>query len=230
MKKIITFIFMVLLITKSSAYSKILEEEAVPVKEKILWREGRHEISPTIGWTFRDPYVRTLFTILNYTYYIRNWLGVNAEFGYGISFPTALQKHIEKELSKPGESFSLSTSNPSILALFNVNYVPIYGKFILLKKILVNYDIHLTAGIGYSKINGREKIEDSSSLATSFGIGTRFFATKWLSINFDFKDYIIKSALNSKWDASVAGKKFHNHLTILFGVSFFFPQETKFEK
>ena len=68
-----------------------------------------------------------------------------------------------------------------------------------------------------------ERIEDSVSLAPTFGIGVRFFPMRWLSIGFDIKDYLVERALASRRNSSVPAATFDSNWLFGLSVGFSFP-------
>ncbi|MBM4388223.1 MAG: outer membrane beta-barrel domain-containing protein [Deltaproteobacteria bacterium] len=226
MRKAIAVLFVLALTGAGDLFGKGMEiSGAPPVRERNYLKKGRHELTPAIGLTISDPYVRSLVTQISYSYHFFHWLGVTADIAYLSSFNTALKEGIESELSKPGESFIMSTSSPQFIFDLGITVSPIIGKFMFLGQYLVYWDIHINAGGGLAMVNGKEKIKDSGSFAPYFGVGARFFVNKHLSVNLDFKDYFIKSELNSTYKGTTSDKKYRSNYMFLLGVSFYLPQE-----
>lgn len=199
--------------------------DAPPVRGRNYLKKGRHELTPAIGLTISDPYVRSMITQISYSYHFLHWLGVTADIAYLSSFSTALKEGIERELSKTGESFLMSTSSPQFIFDLGITLTPIIGKFMFLSRHLVYWDIHINAGGGLAMVNGANKIKDSSSFAPYLSVGSRFFVNKHLSVNLDFKDYFIKSELNSTYKGTTSDKKYRSNYMLLLGVSLYLPQK-----
>ena len=60
-------------------------------------------------------------------------------------------------------------------------------------------------------------------LAPTFGVGLRLFPSKWLSIGFDLKDYIVSRTLSSRRDGSVPGASFDHNWLFGLSIGFSFP-------
>jgi outer membrane beta-barrel protein len=82
---------------------------------------------------------------------------------------------------------------------FNMGYVPVYGKFAWFNRSIVHWEIWALGGIGVTlteNISRDPADQDSkafknTALTPSFGIGSRFFLTQWLTVNFALRDYLI---------------------------------------
>jgi hypothetical protein len=72
-------------------------------------------------------------------------------------------------------------------------------------------------------VAGSDRIDDSISLAPTFGVGLRLFPSQWLSIGFDIKDYIVERALSSRRDGSVPGATFDHNWLFGLSIGFSFP-------
>ena len=80
-------------------------------------------------------------------------------------------------------------------ASVNFSYVPIYGKFALFNRYIMQWEAYIEAGIGamQSQWIPRDPANDSTSnfLAQGhWGLGTRLFLTKWLVIHAYLKGYL----------------------------------------
>lgn len=201
-----------------------LLDDAPPVMRVRPLLDGRHILAPQFGLTIGDPYVQNLMAGLYWRYHFTPWLGVGADIWAGGGVDTSLTDDINRELTRPGNTFSLSTTSLQLLANATLEVVPFSGKAILFSDALVRMDIHLSAGIGVAIVSGSERIPDSTSLAPTFGVGMRIFPNRWLSIGLDLKDYLVNRVLAATRDGSVPGSSYgHNWL---FGLSIGFSLPT----
>ena len=80
-----------------------------------------------------------------------------------------------------------------------MGYVPVYGKFAWFNRSIVHWEIWASAGVGptFTEVISRNPADQSSkafkntALTPNFGIGSRFFLTEWLTVNFAIRDYFI---------------------------------------
>ena len=77
--------------------------------------------------------------------------------------------------------------------------MPVYGKFAWFNRSIVHWEIWASAGVGATfteVIAARPGRTDSkafknTALTPNVGIGSRFFLTDWLTVNFALRDYLI---------------------------------------
>lgn len=207
----------------ASAENPLLDD-APPIMKVRPLLDGRHIIAPQVGLTIGDPYTQNFMAGVYWRYHLTPWFGIGADIWAGGGIDTSLTDDINRELSRPGVPFSLSTSSLQLLANATVELVPFSGKAMLFSDTLIRVDIHVTAGIGVAMVSGSERVEDTTSLAPTFGIGMRIFPNRWFSIGLDVKDYLVNRALAARRDGSVPGSSYdHNWL---YGLSFGFSLPT----
>lgn len=201
-----------------------LLEDAPPVMRVRPLLDGRHIIAPQVGLTIGDPYTQNFMAGVYWRYHLTPWFGIGADIWAGGGVDTSLTEDINRELSRPGAPFSLSTSSLQLLANATLELVPFSGKAILFSDALIRIDIHITAGIGVAMVSGSDRVEDTTSLAPTFGIGMRIFPNRWFSIGLDVKDYLVNRALAARRDGSVPGSSYEHNW--LYGLSFGFSLPT----
>lgn len=206
-----------------------LLDDAPPVIRVRPLLEGRHILAPQFGLTIGDDYVQNLMAGLYWRYHITSWFGVGVDVWAGGGVTTSLTDDINSELSRPGRSFELSTTSLQLLANATIELVPFSGKAILFSDALVRMDLHINAGVGVALVSGSERIEDSTSLAPTFGVGMRIFPNRWLHIGVDLKDYIVNRALSSRRDGSVPGSSYSHNWLFGLSVGFSFPTNPALE-
>jgi outer membrane beta-barrel protein len=75
--------------------------------------------------------------------------------------------------------------------------VPVYGKFAVLDRKLVQWEVGFTAGVGVgeSEVVPRDKTYPGFTnilIQPNVGVNMRFFLTKWLTIQIGIRDYIFE--------------------------------------
>lgn len=200
-----------------------LLDDAPPKMRVIPLHDGRHIVAPQFGLTFGDPYVQNLMAGILWRYHFNPWLGIGADVWAGGGVNTTLTDDINRELSTEARPFELSTTALRLLANLTVELVPFSGKAILFSDALVRFDVHVDLGVGVAMVSGSERIDDSVSLAPTFGVGVRIFPSQWLSIGLDLKDYMVERALASRRDSSVPAAEFGHNWLFGLSVGFSFP-------
>ncbi len=204
------------------AENPLLEGSPAVMKERPIL-EGRHLVAPAFGVTIGDPYARNLLAGLQYRYHFTSWFGVGLDIWAGGSVRTGLADDIERELSRPDAPFQLSATSLRAIANLSVELVPLSGKAMVFSDALIHWELHLVGGAGAAIVAGDDRIEDSVSLAPFFGIGTRFFFDRWLSVGVELRDYLVNRAVSSRKDGSVPGSSFGHNWLFGLTIGFSFP-------
>ncbi|MCA9521544.1 MAG: outer membrane beta-barrel domain-containing protein [Myxococcales bacterium] len=219
-------LLVVLVHGEASAQSRNINiDDAPALRREIKWRAERFEIMPTFSQTFHDAYVQNFLVGLDLSYHIKNWVSIGLNFAFGFKRNTNLTKQINDTLGQ-----SIEVAQLRLLLMANVQFAPIYGKFTMFNKAMAYYDLHLLVGVGMAQIKSNgELIGSSFNFAPMVGVGFRLFATEYLGINVDFRDVIVKQALNVASDGTVS-KKFVNNLMYTIGISVLLPIDAKRER
>ena len=214
-------------------------EDGPIVRRKLLYRSTRFEVAPQLGVTINDAFRRNMLVGANFAYHLTNSFGIAASAGYGIlQFDTNLSESIETELAAENEELlaDISYSYIEWMADLGLSYVPIFGKFSLLKSATVNYDINLTAGVSVVNeavdpaIEGGSIDESIGGIRPGgfVGVGMRLFLSDGLSLNFQLKDLIYNRAEISSRNLGEA--EIANTFVGFVGVSLFLPGEVKISR
>lgn len=111
------------------------------------------------------------------TYHFNETHGINLSFGVmgsGTgSYAQTLKDSVQLDLTK--------TYGPKSYFLGSYQFTAFYGKLSILKSLVVNTHIYGLLGLGTVMYDGL------SSLALDFGLGQRFYLTKFLALRFDLK-------------------------------------------
>ncbi|MFT7622060.1 MAG: outer membrane beta-barrel protein [Myxococcota bacterium] len=198
-----------------------------PIRSVKPLRDGRHHITPTVGFTFNDAYKRNLSAGLSYRYYFNNWFGLGVDvMGTYLALDTGLTTQVDAKLSAPGVSGRPSTANLSVLAHVGATFVPLYGKMMLVGKVPVSYDVHFIVGAGYAGYAGEGDITSGGSFSPVVGIGTRWFFSEWIALQVDVRDYIVVDMpIAAPANVLDPPGSVEQNFMVTVGVSFFFPPD-----
>ncbi len=125
-------------------------------------------------------------------------------------------------------------------ASFGFNYVPLYGKFALFNRWIVQWETYIGAGVGAIQTEWIPR-DPANSSATNYNpmwhldVGARFFFTKWLVFHVYLKDYMFIDKYEPtvpRADTSLPAKntwvdQFTQNVAFGVGVGMFIP--TNFE-
>jgi outer membrane beta-barrel protein len=226
-----TFVLAVVAATSSVAHAENpLLDGQPPIRKARPLLEGRHLLAPQFGMTLADPYQQNLLAGLSYRYHFVSMFGVGLDVWAGGGVDTDLTDDIDRELSRPGRPFELTTTSLQLLGNLALELVPWTGKAMLFSDALLRVDLHLTLGIGVAMVAGGERIDDSVSIAPNFGAGIRLFPSAWLSIGLELRDYLVKRALASRRDGSVPAASFDHNWLFGLSIGFSFPTTPEVEE
>lgn len=213
---------------RRSALDRLEETDAV--RRRLLLRGGRFEATPTVGFTLNDPFQRNMLFGASLAYHFSDSFALGVTALSATAFETGLAEEVQQKRPERVDGFSGVT----LLGSAEIVYTPLFGKFALFGRAIVNYDIHLIVGGGLA-LTGAIGDVDSEDLGGGTpmvvaGIGFRTFVNDWFAINIDVRDYIYSYAINSVAGADIDGaaiaeSEWSNNFAVTVGFGFFFPQE-----
>lgn len=208
------------------------------VRRKLLYRSTRLEVSPFFGMTLADPYTRNGLAGASVNFHLTNEFGIGLTAGYGLlQSPTDLRSNMDEALNqgtRTEDAQRLAYSHIGWLVALEGSYVPIFGKFSILDSSIWNYDLHLTFGAAFIGqeaesvvLNGQ--VQDTSlignQVAPTVGLGFRFFASDFIALNLELRDFIYSRT--ELGDTSAGTSQLTNNFMLSLGVSFFLPTAVK---
>jgi outer membrane beta-barrel protein len=171
--------------TKPVSWSDI-----VTVIRKPFLKLHRFELLPMFGTTLNDNMVRHYSMGAEINYYLTDVLSVGVEGQYYV------KSFREPFDLVPRQARRLPTVNKyNFSAALNFHYVPVYGKFAVLNKRIVAWEVQFTAGVGMTQSevlprDTRFPGFKSFLISPNIGAGMRFFLFKWMTISLGVRDYI----------------------------------------
>ncbi len=188
--------------------------EAPIIRQRNNWHKGRFEVSPAIGVTLDNLYVRSMLLGLSAEYFPTTWLGVGVDFRYGLPFNTGLADDVEGYVNRwndrernqvlQGEKDpqdqhlqEASFTHIGIIAGAHLTLIPISGKFMLFDAAQLAFDFHFLAGGGYVRVAGTGDLKDADTFYPMLGAGFRLFILDFFGISVQVRDYIVKMAETS---------------------------------
>jgi outer membrane beta-barrel protein len=169
-------------------------QDIVVVPRKKFIKSGRLEVAPLAGITVNDNLIRHYMFAADLNYFLTDalWVGLQGQY-------------FVKQLSTQSELVGLQFNRTSTLnrylygGAFNMGYVPVYGKFAWFNRSIVHWEIWASGGIGVTQTENisrnpadqSTKAFKNTALTPNVGLGSRFFLTDWLTVNFGLRDYFI---------------------------------------
>lgn len=214
-------------------------KDILVVVRKPFLKARRTEFSPFVGTTLNDNMIRHYTIGGELAYYLTDVLAVGVE---GLYYQDSFREPFDLVSRQARRLPTVNQYNWS--AALNFHYVPVYGKFAILDRRLVTWEVAFTAGIGagQSEVIPRDtKLPGFTNLLImpNLGANMRFFITKWLTINAGIRDYIFYDKFEPT-DRTVGGDNatadqakeaafgsLINNVMLQVGISFWLP--TSFE-
>jgi hypothetical protein len=207
----------VVLATESSANAQEIQltgplKGAPAVRKLRLYRQGRLELSPTVGFTLLDEYERTILVGAMINYSIRDWIAIGAWGAYGVvNTTTDLTDKINQTAPRdpltannvihnrspsgnaPGSAvpnFADQTATIQYMVAPQLTFIPFRGKLAIFNKIFVDSDFYISAGPAFVGIKERGNCGAPGGIACSdpqsFALTSTTKVTGTFSVGFKF--------------------------------------------
>jgi outer membrane beta-barrel protein len=133
-----------------------------------LYRKGRFQLQPTVGFTINDEFSRSILAGLQIGYHFTDWLGLQLFFHYDV-FPldTDLTDKIKargqsteyNRLSLPTKkNFNKQIGKLNFLAGAQATFIPLRGKLALFQAAFVDTDFYIFLGAAFAQVSERSDV------------------------------------------------------------------------
>lgn len=211
-------------------------KDILVVVRKPFLKVRRTELNPFTSVSMNDNMIRHYSIGGEFAYYLTDVLAVGVEGQYYVH---AFNEPFDLVARQARRLPTVNQYNWS--ASLNFHYVPVYGKFAVLDRKLIAWEVFFTAGIGagQSEVIPRDtKFPGFTNILIQPNVGAsmRFFLAKWLTVNLGIRDYMfidkfepVDRAMYTSASAAkdAADSAFINNVMFQIGVSFWLP--TTFE-
>jgi outer membrane beta-barrel protein len=176
---------------KTKAPTTLSWQDIVVVPRKAFLKGGRLEMAPFAGVSINDNLIRHYAFGLDLNYFLTDVLWVGLQGQYFVKALTEREELIGLQYNR------IPTLNHYLYAAaLNFGYVPVYGKFAWVNSSILHWEIYASVGVGLTVSETIPRNPGSSPfqnqlLTVSPGIGSRFFFSDWLTVNFCLRDYIM---------------------------------------
>lgn len=231
-------------VSKDSENQQLKADKAfiTVVQRQRFLKKKRFELSPQVGISVNDPFVRHYVIGAELNYWITNRLAVGLTGTGFIGNKTSRYNNIRFQ-----EGVLLTANKVVWQASLNVLYNPFYGKIAVFNRALLHWESFIQAGGGVIQtqvIPRYEALHEPFKNITgqgNFALGARFYGPKtdWISVNFGVRTWIYQDKLEpvergpgaltmANYDDPAiakdnAQKKLAFNVVFFLGVSFYFP-------
>jgi outer membrane beta-barrel protein len=209
-------------------------KDILVVIRKPFLKVRRYELMPFVGTTMNDNMLRHYTAGAQLNYYLTDVLALGVE---GQFFRRQNREPFDLIGRQARRLPTVNEYNWS--AALNFHYVPVYGKFAILDKKLVTWEVLFTAGIGVAQSSVIERDRnfpgfDNFLIQPNIGASMRFFLNRAITISMGFRDYMMidkfeptnrSTTMNASADEAKenADSSFINNVMFQIGVSVWFP-------
>lgn len=207
-------VMLVTLIAMSAAQAKEQERRVHVIEQRPFILALRAEIAPQFAYTVNEVLYHYVQASGTFRFHITDEWAVGLNYSHYFSEITAGYESVQNDFAVFPETIPIRW-----FAGAEVNYTPVYGKFILFDSWIVNWNAWVSVGAGVTQ-TGVDNFHPTGTV----GLGARLFLTRWLALHVELKDHIYNE--NFK-----AGSELINNFVVQTGVGFFFPDfEYKYQK
>jgi outer membrane beta-barrel protein len=212
--------------------------DIITVVRKPFLKVRRTELYPFVATTMNDNMVRHYAAGGELAYYLTDVLAIGVE---GQVYQRAFREPFDLVARQARRLPTVNEYKWS--SALDFHYVPVYGKFAILDRKLITWEVAFTAGIGagQSEVVPRDtKFPGFTNflIMPNLGGNMRFFLAKWLTVNVGVRDYIFIDKFeptnrDAMTNATADEAKSHadssliNNVMFQIGISFWLP--TSFE-
>ena len=191
------------------------------IQRKVFLKAHRFELMASVFLSVNDPYYAKWGISLRGTYFLADTLGLAVHGSWYQVYATD-----NVTIAKQNFQSRIYYSVPQWSLLGDIEWSPIYGKANIFNSIF-HFDVFFLGGLGTVWTETSPTPVDSlqpngpkrgPSFAGEIGIGMRFIALDWLSVNLSLVDTCYGDT-----PAGTTLGAIQNVFTINFGLSFFFP-------
>ncbi len=152
------------------------------VRHMRVYREGRFNLAPTLGYTLQDEFARSLFIGLEANYHFLDWLGIGI---WGAYNPADISTDLTSQITSTGQttdrnrlslpqasSFGQQIGHIRWGASAHLIFVPLRGKLSLFQAVFVDTDLYIYAGIAVWGVEERAATDRVTAGCDSADPGT----------------------------------------------------------
>jgi len=150
---------------------------APAVRHMRIYRSGRFQLQPTVGFTINDEFSRSILAGLQIGYHFTDWLGIHAFFHYNVApLDTDLTDQIKAKgqstqfnrLSLPSrQKFPDQIGHLNFLAGAQATFIPLRGKLALFQAAFVDTDFYIFLGAAFAGVEERSDVKGTATLPCS---------------------------------------------------------------
>lgn len=184
------------------------------IQRRFLPKTGRFEFSPAAITGLNNPFFNSLGLSARVSYYFQEKYAVEAMY----SFLSVVERDVTKNLENKRNVRTQNLVTPSNFAGVAFKWNPVYGKMTFLNHRIVPFDLNFSAGFGMTTTS-----QKSGEPTLFLGTGQVFALSKAMAFRWDFNLNLYQATTTDAVTQQTT-KATQNDMTILLGMSFYFPE------
>jgi outer membrane beta-barrel protein len=139
-----------------------------------LYRKGRVQLQPTVGFTINDEFSRSILAGLQFGYHFTDWIGLQLFFHYDVyPLDTDLTDQIKargqstefNRLSLPNKkNFAKQIGHLNFITGAQATFIPLRGKLALFQAAFVDTDFYIFLGAALASVEERSDVTGGTAL------------------------------------------------------------------
>jgi outer membrane beta-barrel protein len=151
------------------------ESELGVVQNRLYSKERRFQLGLFGGIVASDPFLSIKNLGVSFGYNFGEYLGIHLLSWKDYTNGSSAREKLEEGGKKA------NTNEPSSYYGGELDWSILYGKLSLLGKKIIYYDMHLSAGLGFTKT------ESGTNFTQGIGIGQQFYLNKFMTFKIDYR-------------------------------------------
>jgi len=216
------------------------------VQNRFFLKEGRIEITPTLGYVPSDPLVKRFVGGLLGAYHFSETFAAEGAFIYSPDLGESDLKGLTTTLvgiplEEGSKNFQQPLDKMIMGATFAARWAPFYGKINVIGESVLNFDAYGILGLGMLSIQSYaatgaydaadniiaelKAVDKKVVLTPNIGVGFNFFLNQTMALKLDARSYFY-IADEPQYDITepVDSKRLYNNFVASVGLSFFVPE------
>jgi outer membrane beta-barrel protein len=226
---------------RASNKADAFEGKIQPISGQLYTKAGRLEVTPTLGLSFNDAFLKKYTGGLKVGWHFTEFLSVAGSFAMGTTVASGSAVVCPANQGCHPASKAQLWQVPGAMRMvggLEVAWAPVYGKLNLAAEQVLHFDLALLAGADYisaDEVLARDAAEAlaiaggtpsaKGTVGGHVGVGVRIYLNRFMAIRLDFKDYVYAVKVPN-WIEGAGNQPrtdVQNQLCFELGLSFFFP-------
>lgn len=200
-----------------SEIGSIPNEEIMSVQRKYTRKVMRHELTPvSLGGVPFGTVRRTMTGGAGYSLHFNDWLAGEVNFTYTKNFFSRFTTDINE--NNPTPDIRPDVQKLLLIGSLGLQFTPFYGKMSTFSRFIAYIEPFFSVGAGLAKT------ETNNYLTFYPGLGIRVFFREWVSMKFEFRDYMYFEKFVQRTTPHSEATSLRHNFSVAVALSFWLPK------